>query len=416
MRILHIEKFVARHRGGASTYMFDVLERQRQAGHAVEVFGMAHPDNEPSTYGNGFAPRVELSPPPEGLAAKLKTAYRMVWSTPAATALAEVLEDFKPDVVHCHNLYHQLTPSVLLPVAARGIPAVMTVHDFKLVCPTYHLRDNEGTDCSACVGASPLHAIRKRCESGSVAASSVVAIEAIVHRRRDSYAAINRFLCPSRFMMEQLVAGGLPAERLQHLPNAVDVPRNEAAQTPTPVIDNAMPSLTLVFAGQLIERKGLDLLLKAMVGLPTVTLTVCGDGPERVALEALARPLADQVTFTGHVDGDSLVAAFEAADALVLPSRGMENQPLSVLEAFARSLPVIGTDTAPMRELITEGDNGLLFASGDVNELRTAIQRLESNPADRRRMAARARLRAEADHDMNDHLQRLEEIYEEVIR
>lgn len=416
MRILHVEKFVARHRGGASTYMFDVLERQRQAGHIAEVFGMAHPDNEPSTYGDSFAPRVELSPPPAGITAKLRTAGRMVWSKPAATALAEVLDDFNPDVVHCHNLYHQLTPAVLFPVAERGIPAVMTVHDFKLVCPTYHLRDNDGNDCVACVGGSPLHVIRKRCEGGSLAASGVLAIEAIVHRRRDSYAAIDRFLCPSRFMMDQLVAGGVPANRLEHVPNAIDIPNEEGPRATAQQRDRHAPSLALVFAGQLIERKGVDLLLAAMAELPNVTLAVCGDGPERAALEALARPLTNRVAFAGHLDGDELIAAFDAADALVLPSRGMENQPLSVLEAFARSLPVIGTDTEPMRELITDGDNGLLFAPGNTNELRRAIHRLLTNPADRHRMAGRARLRAEKDHDMAVHLRRLEDIYEEVIR
>jgi glycosyltransferase involved in cell wall biosynthesis len=407
-RILHIEKFVRRDRGGASDYMFEVMDRQRRAGHEVDVFGMASAENEPTRYGDRFAPHVQLDPPPPGAVAKARTALRMIWSTPAAGALADVLDDFRPDVVHCHNIYHQLTPSILGPVSSRSIPTVMTVHDFKLVCPTYHLIDHQGNDCTECVGASVMPLLRKRCEAGSLAKSAVLAVEATVHRRRHSYGSIARFLCPSRFMVDQLVAGGFSPERIRHLPNAVAIPADGDPNRRPP------PGQHLVFVGRLIHRKGVDLLIDAIGPLEGVTLTVCGDGPERAGLEERARSLGGRVEFAGHVDHQRLRRELGKAAALVLPSRGSENQPLSILEAFANGVPVVASDSAPIRELVEAGTTGLLFSSGSVATLTATLTELLADPDRRATMAGEAWKLACANHDMADHVASLDHVYAEV--
>ena len=407
-RILHIEKFVRRDRGGASAYMFEVMDRQRRAGNEVEVFGMANPDNEPTRYGDRFAPQVQLDPPPPGARAKAQTALRMVWSRPAADALADVVDDFRPDVVHCHNIYHQLTPSILGPVSDRSIPTVMTVHDFKLVCPTYHLIDHQGNDCTECVGGSVLPLLRKRCEAGSLAKSTVLAVEATVHRRRRSYGSIAAFLCPSRFMVDQLIAGGFPSERIRHLPNAVTIP-TDGDPTGRPA-----PGRHLVFVGRLIHRKGVDLLIDAIAPLHDVTLTVCGDGPERAVLEERARSLGGRVDFVGHVDHHRICTELVKAAALVLPSRGSENQPLSILEAFANGVPAIASDSAPTRELVEPGTTGLVFPGGDVAALTATLTELVSDPDRQATMARAAWELACTDHDMSSHVASLDRVYAEA--
>jgi glycosyltransferase involved in cell wall biosynthesis len=407
-RILHIEKFVRRDRGGASAYMFEVMERQRSAGHEAEVFGMASPANELTRFGKRFAPEVELDPPPRGAGAKAQMAVRMVWSRPAADALADVLDDYEPEIVHCHNLYHQLTPSVLAPVAERSIPAVMTVHDFKLVCPTYHLVDRHGRDCTECVGGSVAPLLRKRCEEGSLLKSAVLAVEATVHRRRESYRSISTLLCPSRFMADQLLAGGFPPEKLRHLPNAVSIPTDGDPD------HRPAPGRHLLFVGSLIHRKGVDLLIDAIGRIPDVTLTVCGDGPARAGLQARARSCRGRVEFAGHIEHDRLRRELQGAAALVLPSRGSENQPLSILEAFAQGVPVVASDSPPIRELVEPGVTGLVFPTGDVAALADRLADVLADEPRRAAMAREAWKLACTEHDIAGHVATLDEIYEEV--
>ena len=124
MRVLHVNKFLHR-RGGAEAYMLDLADLQRRAGHEVAFFGMDHPDNEPQEHAARFPPALELDPPPASLPGRLRAAGRMLWSTSAARGIDAVVEAFRPDVAHLHNVYHHLSPSILAPLARRRIPAVM---------------------------------------------------------------------------------------------------------------------------------------------------------------------------------------------------------------------------------------------------------------------------------------------------
>ena len=128
MRILHVNKFLYR-RGGAEAYMLDLAALQRKAGHDVEFFAMAHPDNMAARFADRFPAHVELEPAPPSLSGRLRGAGRVLWSTSARRGISAVVEDFAPDVVHLHNVYHQLSPSVLEPLGHLGIPAVVSTED-----------------------------------------------------------------------------------------------------------------------------------------------------------------------------------------------------------------------------------------------------------------------------------------------
>jgi hypothetical protein len=132
--------------------------------------------------------------------------------------MAEVLDTFQPDVVHAHNVYHQLSPSIFRPAAQRAIPVVMTLHDYKLVCPTYQFLDR-GELCTACVTGGPLQAARRRCKDGSLAASGVAALEVWGHRKLGAYATVSRFICPSTFLADQVRLAGVFPDRLTVIDN-----------------------------------------------------------------------------------------------------------------------------------------------------------------------------------------------------
>jgi glycosyltransferase involved in cell wall biosynthesis len=401
VRILHVNKFLYR-RGGAESYMLDLAGLQAGAGHDVEFFGMAHPDNPPHRYAAHFPEHVELEPPPARVDRRVAAAARMIWSRSARRGMDEVLASFRPDVVHLHNIYHQLSPSVLRPVAERGVPAVMTLHDYKLVCPSY-LFLAEGRVCEACLDGHFRHAVARRCKDGSRAASAMLALESTLHRRGGAYGPVGVFICPSRFLAAKMTAGGVYPDRLAVLRSFVDL----AGLAP-----KAQPGGGIVYAGRLSAEKGVDVLVQAMGRLGAARLEVVGDGPERVRLEALATAVAPgRIRFHGRVARGRVLELLRAAAVAVMPSRCHDNQPMAVLEAFGCGVPVVATSLGGLPEL-TEGGCGLTVPPEDPEALAAALGGLLADPARASAMGRTARARAERDFPPDRHLAGLERLYE----
>ncbi len=143
MRVLHVNKFLYR-RGGAEGYMLDLAGLQRGPGARGRASSgcSTRTTTSRSRSSAGSPARSSWSRRPEGVKGKAAAAARMIWSTSARRGMAHVLEEFRPDIVHCHNIYHQLSPSMLEPIRKAGVPCVMTLHDYKLACPSYQLLDH----------------------------------------------------------------------------------------------------------------------------------------------------------------------------------------------------------------------------------------------------------------------------------
>jgi glycosyltransferase involved in cell wall biosynthesis len=405
VRILQVEKFLHRSGGGAAAYMLDLTALQRQSGHEVELFGMADDRNEPTRYQDRLAPAVQLEPPPEGVPARVIGAARLIWSRHAHRAMAAVVADFRPDVAHLHNVYHQLTPSVVRALAAAGVPTVMTVHDYKLVCPSYRMLDQTGP-CSACLDNRFRHAVQRRCDGGDVAKSALLALETRVHRTLGSYDAVGAFLCPSRFLLDQLAASGAYDGRLQHLPHFVDLDGVPA---------RTGPGGGFVFAGRLSHEKGVDVLVRAIGQLPAERLTVVGDGPERTSLETLAAGVAPgRVRFAGYLPRHETLAALRGARAAVLPARWYENQPMSVLEAMASAVAPVVSGIGGCPELVEDGVTGRVVPPDDVDALAAALAQLAADPDGAVRMGRAARQCVADRFDPRRHLQAVTGAYERV--
>jgi glycosyltransferase involved in cell wall biosynthesis len=403
VRILHVNKFLYR-RGGAEAYMEDVAGLQAEAGHEVEFFAMAHPLNRPSRFEAWFPSHVELEPPPPSPLGKARAAGRVLWSTSAGRGMARVVEEFAPDVVHLHNVYHQLSPSILRPLRRRGIPAVMTLHDYKLACPTYQFLDH-GRPCDACLGGRYAEAIRRRCKGDSFSASALAAFELWVHTTTRAYDPVGCFICPSRFLTQKMAAAGVFPDRLRCVPHFVDVAGMPAKAT---------PGGPVVFAGRLSPEKGADTLVEAVARAGAV-LEVAGDGPERGRLEALADRLAPgRVRFHGLLPKAEVLALFRSASVVAVPSRWWENQPMTVLEALASGVPVVASDLGGLSELVEPGATGALVPPDDPQALAAALQPFLDDPAAALAMGRAGRAVVDARFAPAVHLTRLEQIYEEA--
>lgn len=414
MRILHVNKFLYR-RGGAEGYMLDVADLQRGAGDEVALWGMSHPENLPGLpLERTFAPHVQLDPAPGGLPG-VAASVRMLWSPASRRGLASAIDQFGPDLVHFHNIYHQLSPSILRAVRARGIPSVMTLHDYKLACPNYQLLSH-GAICERCVGGSTWNAVRERCKSDSLAASGVLALESGLHRRLHAYDAVDRFISPSHFLRDVMVRAGISPERIVTLANVVSTEADDGAAEPAQ--RGRTGAVKYVFAGRLSPEKGVDVLVRAMGETPEgVELDVAGDGPSRGELERAAADLAPgRVRFHGRLDKSAVAALVRGARAMVVPSRWHENQPMTILEAFAAATPVVATNLGGMPELVRDGVEGRIVPPNDSTALARALTGLAEDADGAREMGERARQRFSAEFTGDVHLAGLAAVYDEARR
>jgi len=405
VRILHVNKFLYR-RGGAESYMLDLAALQAGAGHHVEFFAMAHAANEPARFAAWFPAQLELEPPPPSVAGKVRGAGRVLWSTSARRGIERVVEDFAPDVVHLHNIYHQLSPSVLEPLRRLGIPAVMTLHDYKLACPTYQFLDH-GAPCQACIDGGFRQAVRRRCKGGSLPASALCATESWLHRRTGAYDPVGRFVCPSRYLADRMARAGVYPDRLRWVRHFVDC---------TNLVPKTEPGGDVVFAGRLSPEKGVDTLIAAAGRLgPSAVLRIAGEGPDGDRLRRLADDLAPgRVVFHGRLSGADTVALLRSAAVVAVPSRWYENQPMVVLEAMALGVPVVASDIGGLPELVEDGVTGTLVRPDDDDALAAALAALLAAPDQGLAMGRAARAEVASGHSPQIHLERLDEVYREA--
>jgi glycosyltransferase involved in cell wall biosynthesis len=365
-------------RGGAERVMFNDLEALRSRGLDVVPFSAADPLNLPSDYAGTFARGVEVhatSP-----MRRLRAAREAIHCGRTAAAFGRLLDKERPDVVHFHNIYGRLTTSILPVARERGIPSVLTVHDYKLVCPSYLMLRN-GKPCTACLDGRYYRCAVHRCHKGNLAASTVYAIEAWHARKSGSYDAVSAFLCPSRFMGGLLLQAGIDESRVIYHPNCVDpeayLPRYEGEYA--------------LFTGRLSHEKGIATLLEAVSGTG-IPLKIAGTGPLMNSLrEQAAQRGLQNVTFEGHCTGERLAALYRGAAVVVAPSEWFENAPMVILEAFAYGKPVVAARIGGIPEMIDERETGRLFTAGSVMELRNAIGDLWAHPEELRRMGRNAR-------------------------
>ncbi len=403
MRICYANNYLSP-RGGAERVMFEDAALMRKAGHEVSFFGCRGSDDIEWTHAAFYPPHVVL----ESISgiARWRQAGRVVYNPANRRAFKRFLDAVRPDLIHAHNLYGGLTTAVLDAARDAQLPVVLTVHDYKLVCPSYLALDH-GKVCTACRGGRFHHCLTRRCHKSSFAASLVYTAEAFLTAWGRKYATVRRFLCPSRFIRDSLLDNGFAPARLIHVPNAIDA---------SGITPSAGDGACALYVGRLSHEKGVRTLLRALEGLD-LPLRIAGDGPLRPELEAEVRRrgLRDRVAFAGHLSGEALTREYRNAAFVVLPSEWLENAPMSILEAFAHGKPVVGADIGGIPELVEPEQTGLLFPSGDADALRAAMQALWRDSAARRDLGQAARHRVDSDLSPARHAQALQRVYDEAL-
>lgn len=387
MRILQGNKFLFR-RDGVTTVLEETMLGLQARGHKVHLFGQAGPDNLSGDHPQCEVPPVFFDDRTGGLRSKGAALARMLTGFGALRRLKQFLAETPIDLAHLHNIYHHLSPRIIGVLKRRGIPVVMTLHDYKLFCPAYlFLRARR--PCTYCLRHGPFGVLRHRCMRGSMVNGLIGWLEARLARRH--YSQVDRFVVPSDFMAQKARQAGIP-------PNRITLLRNPAPPIPASIAHDdrkASPFRVppILFLGRLYPEKGVEALLQALayLGNERVKLVVAGEGPEKSRLVDMARRLDLPVTFPGFIDGEARFRAIANAMAVVFPSQWYENCPLTLIEAFAMGKPVIATGIGGIPELVQHGKNGWLVPPGDVSALAAAMQDLYDHEAKSRAAGAWAK-------------------------
>lgn len=336
--------------GGAERHLIDVVNGLGNRGHDVRLFSSEDVESAGGVVFQASATGIE----------KAKAARALLWNSRARCELGRLVKDFKPDIVHYHSIYHQLSPSVL---GVFDGPTLMTLHDYKLSAPCYSLYRN-GEVCQDCVGrAVPTPAIRHRCIGNSRAGSAVCALEQVAYRHR-YLTSVDRFIVPSRFAYDVAVRGGLPPDRITVIPWGVAVERR----------DQPYSHNVVFFGGRLDPVKGIDLVLEAWqslgIGREEAILRIAGQGD----LESLVRSVSarnDSVEFCGMLSGHQTVEQVRGAALALVPSTFPETMGLSAVEALVVGTPVVSSGRGALSDL--SGPGVWTLPRVDVQSIRSAL-------------------------------------------
>lgn len=402
--------------GGIEAMMLSIKWILEAHGHKSIFFAMQHPKNLTCETSNYFVPYVDLSKSC-GFVNQVKTAGRILYSFEAKRRLSKLLDKYKVDLAHLHNIYHHISPSILYELKKRNIPIVMTLHDYKMVCASYSMLSNN-KPCEACQGGGYYQALKKRCVKDSLLKSALAVSEMYFHHWfLDIYDKVDVFISPSLFLKKKLEEMGFK-KKIIHLPNFVDMEKlNNIDQASCEAGKN-----TIVYFGRLSQEKGLWTLLKASKLLNQTNvgrkleIKIIGDGPIRDKLQERVRAEGiNNVRFLGYLQGRPLYQEIKESLAVVLTSECYENNPVSVLESFALCKTVVGARIGGIPELVRDNETGLTFEPGNTEDLTSKIRYLVNNPEENARMGRNARSLIEGEFSKEKHYEKLMEIYRYAI-
>lgn len=391
-------------KGGAERYLFELAALLERHGHTVIPFAMRDRRDFETEWRRYFVSPVRTEKASWSLQG-LKTAGRIIWSGEARRKFSALCEAARPDLVHVHNIYHQISPSILPEAKRRGLPVVLTAHDYKLISPNYSLF-HDGAVCEPPKGNWAWGAVRHRCVRGSTAASLLCATEYALHRLLGAYQKnIDRIIAPSRFMAAILADYGLPAEKIVHIPHFIGA----AAWQPRYEGDYAL------FVGRLVPEKGVETLIRAAAMAHEVPVRIVGDGPDGARLKSLAEKLgASNVEFRGLKSGADLVAEYAGARFVVIPSVWYEVFGLVALEAYAAGKPVVASQIGGLAELVRPGETGVPVSAGDAAGLAEVMSGLWADLERCAKMGRAGRAWVEQDFSPEKHYERIFGLYREL--
>ena len=337
---------------------------------------------------------------------KLKLGLSNSWSYNTYEEMQNSLKKFKPDIVHFHNTFPQITPSAYAACKDLGIPVIQTLHNFRLLCANALLL-RDGKICELCVNGSMISALKYRCYRNSFAATASQVLCIGRNRRNGSYDNnVDRYVTLTEFAKKKFIEAGFNSSKIVTRPNFLS--------DPPEVI--RVSNRYAIFVGRLTAEKGVMTLLKAWNQITGIELRVVGDGDLSDECKKYVEDNHINVKFLGFLPRTEVISAIQEARFLVFPSECYEGMPLTLLEAFACGTPVLVSNIGGQAEIVTDGSTGIYFETGDADDLAIKCNKYIANNELLSEIGAKARIEFDGKYSQRSVLQQTLSIYHSVLQ
>lgn len=407
MKILQINNYHYL-KGGSERVYFETSKVLEKNGHKVIFFSVKDEESESHYCEKYFVKPFDYTN--AGLLDKIKNSTKFIYNQEAKENLELLIQNEKPDLAHLHIFYGRLTSSILPILKKYNIPIVMSVHEYRILCPAYVMRDNSGNICEKCAGGNYYNCIVGKCIKNNLVYSSVAAVECFVRDKFFSYEKyIDTFIMVSQFIMDKHIQYKPTIKsKSNQIYNFIDLSKYKP---------NFSHDDYYLYFGRLSVEKGVMTILNVWRNFPELQLKIVGGGElEKDIIQFIHEHKMSNIELVGYLSGDELFNFVKRSKFVLVPSEWYENNPMNVIESFALGKPVIGADIGGIPELIQDGFNGYLFESGNLENLYNIIKNTESiEEFEYSKFAKNARKFAEDNFNEKIHYTNLIKIYEKLV-
>lgn len=407
--------------GGPERYYFNIKELLEKNGHEVIPFSVKSFRNVPITVKGKERPELEKyfldkvddevyfaqSAKKKSVRLIFKSFTRMFYSMEAKRKMKRLLRDEKPDLVYVIQMHNKISPSIVDAAREMKVPVVHRISDFQYMCPNALFYNDRTGVCEECLKGNRLACVKNRCVLGSSLYSGIKMMAKWLHDMMKVHKRIDAFVVPSEFTCAKLNTYGIPLEKLNHIPTFFSLKGTDPLVSYEPF---------MLYVGRLEKQKGLMTLVRAFKGTPYM-LKIIGfssDGYEDELKTYVGEN--SNIQFLGKMDFQQIVPYLRSCLCTVVPSEWYDNFPNSLIESYAYRKAVVATDFGSLKEMVEDGETGLKFKYGDVDDLRTKIQYMFEHTEDARRMGENGYQLIRTKYSPSSHYNQLMEVFKKVLK
>lgn len=339
----------------------------------------------------------------ETLKGKIHGFLAGIYSPSGVRSMREAIEREKPDIVNIHNLYPFISPPALKECKKAGVPVVMTVHNYRLMCPTGLFLRN-GDICRDCLTrGSEWSCIRHNCEASLLKSIGYAVRNASARMFRLYKDGVDQFACLTNFQKDILIQAGFAPDKICVIPNFIET---------GPHVDPAQGEY-VAYCGRLSYEKGIDLLIEVARRLSDIPFKVAGECRD----ESLLNDIPKNMTLIGHLGKDKLGEFYRNARFVTIPSRCYEGFPMTVLEAASYGKPCIVPRHGGFPDIIRERSEkgGEYFNPGDIESLAESIRQLWDDRKETERLGEKIKQRLEEEYTAEKIAEKWEKLINKTI-